>query len=140
MSVSRNNELLRAKQSYSTNGFSISCLLPRVHSKTVGTSFSGKTLNVTGYAQVRFRLACQPYNHYLPPVNGLRESLPPRGRGTACGERSLRLFAHAYLVSHSRAPSVAYSDSSLPEGAFDTQAFFTCIVFYLFSAYRQSLF
>ena len=32
MSVSKNNELLRANQSYSTNGFSISCLLPWVHS------------------------------------------------------------------------------------------------------------
>jgi hypothetical protein len=30
MSVSRNNELLRANQSYSTNGFSISCPLPWV--------------------------------------------------------------------------------------------------------------
>ena len=32
MSDTRNNELLRANQSYSTNGFSISCLLPWVHS------------------------------------------------------------------------------------------------------------
>ena len=32
MSVSRNNEFLRANQSYSTNGFSILCLLPWVHS------------------------------------------------------------------------------------------------------------
>ena len=29
------------------------------------------TLNVTGYAQVRFRLACQPCICYLLPVNGL---------------------------------------------------------------------
>ena len=39
MSVSRNNELLRANQSYSTNGFFISCLLPRVHSIPRGFSF-----------------------------------------------------------------------------------------------------
>ena len=30
--------------------------------------FSGKTLNVTGYAQVRLRLACQPCNYYVHPL------------------------------------------------------------------------
>ena len=50
--------------------------------QTGGISFSGKTLNVTGDAQVRFGLACQPRNCYLLPVNGLRVSVPsPVGEG-----------------------------------------------------------
>ena len=42
--------------------------------KRGGISVSGKTLNVTGDAQVRFRLACQPCNFYLLPINGSRGS------------------------------------------------------------------
>lgn len=39
-----------------------------------GISFSGKALPATGYAQVRFRLTCQPCNYYLQPINGFRGS------------------------------------------------------------------
>ena len=48
--------------------------------QTGGISFSGKTLNVTGHAQVRFRLACQPCNCYLLPVNGFHHK-PPLYKG-----------------------------------------------------------
>ena len=40
--------------------------------KTGGIAFSGKSLKVTGDAQVRFRLACQPCICYLLLVNGLK--------------------------------------------------------------------
>ena len=36
-----------------------------------GISVSGIALNVTGYAQVRFVLACQPCKGLQAPVNGL---------------------------------------------------------------------
>ena len=42
-----------------------------------GISFSGKTLNVTGDAQGRFRLACQPRICYVNPAEaGLNQRLP----------------------------------------------------------------
>ena len=41
----------------------------------------GHSPNNTGDAQVRFRLACQPCNHYLLPINGLIfAGFPSRGR------------------------------------------------------------
>ena len=42
--------------------------------KRGGIAFSGIALTVTGDAGVRFRLACQPCNCYLLPVNGLISS------------------------------------------------------------------
>jgi len=57
------------------------CYSLKIPGKNGGISFSGKTLNVTGDAQVRFRLACQPCNCYLLPVNGVKNkrALPPTG-------------------------------------------------------------
>ena len=52
------------------------CSIVRYGGEPGGISFSGKTLNVTGDAQVRLRLACQPCNCYLLPVNGFQQSLP----------------------------------------------------------------
>ena len=51
--------------------------------KTGGISFSGKTLNITGDAQVRFRLACQPCICYVHPAEaGLNQSPPFTQGGT----------------------------------------------------------
>ena len=51
------------------------CLTFGVHIRTGGgISFSGIALNTTGDAQVRFRLACNPCNCYLLPINGSRGS------------------------------------------------------------------
>ena len=62
-------------------------------------SFSGKTLNVTGYAQVRFRLACQQCICYLLPVNGLI-CLPAslREGGGFCEAKDGRSLRAAFIL------------------------------------------
>ena len=100
----------------------------------------GRSPNTTGCAQVRFRLACQPCNIYLPPINGFRDvSSPPSGREVDFCEAkrrrepaTIRKFVELPLslwaarkfllsnVSRPMAPSVTFGDSSLPEGAFGT--------------------
>ena len=56
-------------------GYGVLCLKNKyLPVKRGGISFSGKALTITGNAQVRFRLACQPCNCYLLPINGSRGS------------------------------------------------------------------
>ncbi len=65
-------------------------MLKNIPRETGGYFSFGHSPNNTGCAQVRCILACQPCNCYSLPVNGRSKSLPPGGRGTACGGRSPR--------------------------------------------------
>ena len=47
----------------------------------------GKTLNVTGDAQVRFLLACQPCNYYANPRPSGIKSKPPSVQGEVARQR-----------------------------------------------------
>ena len=104
--------------------------------QTGGISFSGKTLNVTGHAQVRFRLACQPCNCYLLPVNGFHHK-PPLCKGRWHFRKKMTegllltsLSSFCSLLSISQSLSLA-SARQLPlhKGAFDTIKFCTCFLF-----------
>ena len=103
---------------------------------TGGISVSGKNLNVTGYAQVRFRLACQPCIDYLLPVNGFHHK-PPLCKGRWHFRKKMTegllltsLSSFCPLPGISQSLSLAFARQlPLHKGAFDTIKFCLCFLF-----------
>ena len=54
--------------------------IPNLHQPNGGYFSFGHSPNITGCAQVRFRLACKPCNDYLLPANGFQHK-PPLCKG-----------------------------------------------------------
>ena len=94
-----------------------------------GISFSGIALTITGGAQVHFRLAYQPRNCYLLPVNGLTTFKPPLCKGRWHFHKKMTVgllltppFAFCYFLSHSQSLSLAVARQlPLHKGAFGTK-------------------
>ena len=113
--------------------------------KTGGISFSGKTLKVTGNAQVRFRLACQPSIRYLLPINGLykkpsserkvaRECVT-EGACATDGKNSLYRGEKILLRVLPQSPSATAPSRREPFAQKHS-----ALTFYLSSVYRHSLY
>ena len=81
-----------------------------------------------------FYLACQPCSFYLLPVNGFTSQASLREGGGIFEENdegSLRKNTASSSFTFSRSPSVTYGDSSLPEGAFDTNTSCENFIYFL---------
>ena len=115
--------------------------IPRSMNRTGGISFSGKTLNVIGYAGVRRVLACQSYICYLLPVNWFHHK-PPLCKGRWHFRKKMTegllltsLSSFCSLRSISQSLSLAFARQlPLHKGAFDTKTYCTNFLF----AFRSS--
>ena len=104
-------------------------------------SFSGIALNNTGNAQVRFRLACQPCNCYLLPINGFSLcSLPLEGKLSSICETDEVFINASDNLDFPPLPSFALRNPPSPQG----EGFLPKTLFknrqYFFSVHRLSLF
>ena len=100
----------------------------------------GHSPNITGCAQVRFSLACQPCICYLPPVNGfpfcrsplsntfsVSYSLPcVKGGGTAPAvTEGLWLHCFSSILLSSQSPTALRAEPPLHKGAFSLRRVFS---------------
>ena len=94
-------------------------------------SVSGKTLNVTDYAQVRFRLDCQPYNCYVHRSAVLNQSLPcvKGGAEQKRGGGIVKTKIHSYTIPQSASLPAPFTQGSLSHKHSYT--------LFLYSLYRQ---